>query len=144
MRGTDIFYLILNLAILLKVFISYRSSLVDFLKSFFTVSCYMQVAKLLLFSSFPVYIHSIYISCLIVLARISSMILKSRKWVNSLVLFLHTYKSSTTWMILTHYQVQLQHEARPWLSLEHNFSVYSENTSQKIPPQWCWSLLNHH
>ena len=32
---------------------------------------------------------------------------------------------------------------QPWLSLEHSLFVLSENTSQKMSPQWCWSLLNH-
>ena len=56
---------------------------------------------------------------------------------------LHAFKTSTTWVTLAHYQVQLQHEVQPWLSLEHNLLVLSENTSQKILPQLCWSLLNH-
>ena len=55
---------------------------------------------------------------------------------------LHAFKTSTTWVTLTHYQVQLQHEVQPWLSLEHSFFVRPENTS-KISPQWCWSLHNH-
>ena len=46
------------------------------------------------------------------------------------------FKTSTSWVILTYYQVQLQHELQPWLSLEHSFSVLSENTSLKISPQW--------
>ena len=32
---------------------------------------------------------------------------------------------------------------QPWLSLEHSLFLLSENTSQKMSPQWCWSLLNH-
>ena len=32
---------------------------------------------------------------------------------------------------------------QPWLSLEHSLFVLSENTSQKMLPQRCWSLLNH-
>jgi hypothetical protein len=32
---------------------------------------------------------------------------------------------------------------QPWLSLEHSLFVLSENTSQKMSPQRCWSLLNH-
>jgi hypothetical protein len=52
--------------------------------------------------------------------------------------------SSTTWVIFTHYKVQLQHKVQPWLSLEHNFFVLSENISQKISPKCCQSLLNQH
>ncbi len=55
---------------------------------------------------------------------------------------LHAFKTSTTWVTLTHYQVPLQ-GVQPWLSLEHSLFVLSENTSQKMSPQWCWSLLNH-
>ena len=51
------------------------------------------------------------------------------------------FKTSTTWMTLTHCQVQLQHEVQSWLSLKHSFFMLSENTSQKISPQWCWSLF---
>jgi hypothetical protein len=32
---------------------------------------------------------------------------------------------------------------QPWLSLENSLFVLSENTSQKMSPQRCWSLLNH-
>jgi hypothetical protein len=45
-------------------------------------------------------------------------------------------QTNTTWVILTHYQVQLQHELQPWLSLEHGIFVLSENNSQ-ISHQWC-------
>ena len=34
-----------------------------------------------------------------------------------------------------------QHKVQPRLSLEHSFFVLSENTSQKISPQWCCPLL---
>jgi hypothetical protein len=57
---------------------------------------------------------------------------------------LHAFKNSTTWVTLTYYQVQLQPEVQPWLSLEHSFFVLPEKNSQKISPQWCWSLLSHH
>ena len=48
---------------------------------------------------------------------------------------LHACKTSAAWVILTHYQVQLQHEAHHWLTLEHSSSVLSGNTSQKISSQ---------
>ena len=41
----------------------------------------------------------------------------------------HAFKTSTTWVILTWDQVQLQHKVQSWLSLEHSFYVLSENTS---------------
>jgi hypothetical protein len=44
---------------------------------------------------------------------------------------------------LLHIQVLLQHEVQLWLSLKHSLFVLSENTSQKMSPQWCLSLLNH-
>jgi hypothetical protein len=30
------------------------------------------------------------------------------------------FKTSTTWDILTHFQVQLQHKVQPWITLEHS------------------------
>jgi len=41
------------------------------------------------------------------------------------------FKTSTTWVTLTHYQVLLQHAVQPWLSLEHSLFVLSENTSRR-------------
>ena len=35
-------------------------------------------------------------------------------------------------LILIHYQVQLQYEVQPWLSLEHSFFVLSENIPEDV------------
>jgi hypothetical protein len=47
----------------------------------------------------------------------------------------NAFKTSTTWVTLTHYQVLLQHKVQHWLSLEHSLFVLSENISQKMSPQ---------
>ena len=41
---------------------------------------------------------------------------------------LHAFKTRTTWEILTHYQVQSQHEIQPWLSLWNTASLCSQKT----------------
>lgn len=70
--------------------------------------------------------------------------LKLHQWPSMTSHVLRGQASSTTWVIFTHYKVQLQHKVQPWLSLEHNFFVLSENISQKISPKCCQSLLNQH
>ena len=55
---------------------------------------------------------------------------------------LHAFKTSTTWVTFTHYQVPLQQEYNLGY-LWNTASVLSENTSQKMSPQWCCSLLHH-
>ena len=58
---------------------------------------------------------------------------------------LHAFKTSTTCVTLPRDQVQLPTWGTTiWLPLEHSFSMLSGNTSQKISPQQCWSLLNHY
>lgn len=56
---------------------------------------------------------------------------------------LHAFETKTTWVVLTHDQVQKHHKVQLWVSLEHSIFVLPENTYQKVPLQWCWFLLHH-
>jgi hypothetical protein len=45
---------------------------------------------------------------------------------------LHAFKTSTTWVTLTYYQVQPQHKVQPWLSLEHSLCVLRKHFPEDV------------
>jgi hypothetical protein len=54
---------------------------------------------------------------------------------------LHVLKTSTTWMTLTHYQVLLQQEGQPWLSLDHSLCALRKHFPEDFTSMMLVSYL---
>jgi hypothetical protein len=49
-----------------------------------------------------------------------------------LCMTLHAFKTSTTWVTLTHYQVLLLHEVQLWLSLKHSLCALRKHFPEDV------------